>query len=122
MNRNGQRGGGGLKAVVWIAILAALVYLAVKIVPHVVNNYELQDTMDQEARFAMYQRKTDMDVRDLIFRKAQSLDISGLRKDDIKVQISMERVTISVNYTVPVELPGYTLNLSFSPSADNKRP
>jgi hypothetical protein len=122
MTRNPQRGEGKLKTFIWLFILATAIYLVVKIVPHYVNNYELQDAMRSEALHASYNRKTDADVRDTIYKKVRDLDIQQIRREDIKVETGQLRCKISVKYTVPVELPGYTLNLNFNIVADNRAP
>lgn len=122
MNRNRERGAGYAKAFLWLAVLAIVVYLCFKIIPHFLNNVALQDYMITESRFATYQRKPDSEIRETIFKKATNLEIDWIKREDIRVETSQGRVKISIEYTVPVELPGYTLNLKFSPVADNRQP
>ena len=122
MNRDRERGAGYAKALLWLAVLAIVVYLGFKIIPHFLNNVELQDFMITESRFATYQRKSDEQIRETIFKKASDLDIDWIKREDIKVETAQGRVKISIDYTVPVELPGYTLNLNFKPVADNRQP
>lgn len=123
MKRNTERGEGKLKTFITLFILVAAIYLAFKIVPNYVNDYELKDTMESEARYATYMRKTDAEIREVIYKKVKELQIEDyIRKDDIKVQADQNRVRIAVRYSIPVELPGYTLTLNFNPIADNRRP
>ena len=122
MNRDRQRGASGLKTFLTLLVLVIVVYLGFKIIPHFLNNYELQDYMITESRFATYSRKPDEQIRETIFKKASDLDIDWIKREDIKVETSQGRVKIYIDYTVPVELPGYTLNLNFKPVADNRQP
>jgi hypothetical protein len=39
----------------------------------------------------------------------------------VKVEAGGGRVTVSLDYTVPVDLKVYTLNLHFTPSAENRQ-
>jgi hypothetical protein len=43
-----------------------------------------------------------------------------LTKDEIKVLASASLVRISVDYTVPVDLMVYKMELHFTPSSENK--
>lgn len=122
MNRDRERGAGGFKAFFSLLVLVVVVYLGFKIIPHFLNNYELQDAMVTESRFATYSRKPDTEIRETIFKKASDLDIDWIKREDIKVETAQGRVKITIDYTVPVELPGYTLNLNFKPVADNRQP
>ena len=119
MIRERERGAGRLKAIIWLLIFLALVYLGIKIVPAYFNNYQLEDTIRVEARFATVQRKAEEDIRNDIYRKIQDLDIPA-RREDIRVQSTDRGVRISVDYTVEVDLLGYKLRLQFNPSADNR--
>jgi hypothetical protein len=49
----------------------------------------------------------------------QDLNIQA-KPEDIKVTASSQMVTINVDYTVPVEILGYHLDLHFTPSSENK--
>src|SRR6266849_1739470 len=114
-----QRGEGRLKAVIYLAILLFILYSALKIVPVYFSNYQLQDKMKEQARFAVVNRYTEERIRDLIFKEVQELDIPAHR-DAIKVFSSNSVVKISVEYTVPVDLLFYYMDLHFSPSSENK--
>lgn len=93
---------------------------AVKIAPAYVNNYELQDSMKTEAEFAetAYPRKTPDDVRQDVYQKAQSLGIPA-SPQDIQLEMSTGTVSISLDYSIPVDLYVYQFTLEFHPHADN---
>lgn len=118
--RTGQYGGSKLNTLVTLVILGALVFLAVKIVPVYVNNFEFQDSIESESRFALsaYPKKSVNDIRDDVFKKAQELNIPA-KEDDIQVVVNQSDVDIDLAYTVPINLAVYQLNLQFHPHADN---
>jgi hypothetical protein len=114
-----QRGEGRVKAIIYFAILLAGVYVAYKLVPLYVANYELKDKMSEQARFAVVNRYTEEQIRQNIYRTVQDLDIPA-RPEDIKVENTYHGIVITVNYTVPVDLLVYQTDLSFSPSSEGR--
>lgn len=120
MNRklqNSQRGEGRLKAIVYFAILVAAVFVTVKIVPAYVAEYQLKDKIAEQARFAVVNRYTDDQIKDVIFRTIQDLDIPA-KRDDVKVATTNHGLMISVTYSVPVDFLIYKTELNFSPSSE----
>ena len=117
--RRFERGAGKLKAVIYLAILVFIIYSAVKIVPIYVSNYQLSDKMQEEARFAVVNRRTEEQIRDNIFKVVQELEIP-VKRETIMVTASNSIVKISMEYTVPVDLLFYRMDLHFSPSSENK--
>jgi hypothetical protein len=112
-----QRGEGKIKAIIYTMILVVGVYVAVKLVPIYVAEYQLKDKMTEQARFAVVNRYTDDQIKDLLFKVVQDLDIPA-KRDDIKVTTTGRGLTIALTYTVPVDLMLYKTDLTFSPSAD----
>jgi hypothetical protein len=102
-----------------LLVLGTMAFAAFKIVPAYFANYQLQDSMVTEARFAMVNRKAAGDVQDDVWKKVQELGIPA-KKDDIVVMSDPGNVQISVNYSVPVDLVVYQYSLQFHPEADNK--
>ena len=109
-----------MSALLMIAVLGALGFIAVKIVPVYVSNYEFQDSIETESRFALasYPKKNIDDVRDDVFKKAQDLGIPA-KRDDIQITIENTNVDIGLDYTVPIDLAVYQFSLQFHPHADN---
>jgi hypothetical protein len=118
-SKHSQRGEGKLKAIIYTVILIAAVYAAVKVVPAYVAEYELKDKMAEQARFAIVNRYSDEQVRDIIFKVVQDLDIPATR-EDIKVENTTHGIMISVNYSVPVDFKVYKTELSFSPTSEGR--
>lgn len=114
-----QRGEGRLKAIVYTVVLISTVYAAFKIVPAYVAEYQLNDKMQEQARFAVVNRYNEDQIRDIIFKEVQDLDIPA-KREDIKVSATRAEVRISLDYTVPVDLMVYKVDLHFTPSSQNK--
>jgi hypothetical protein len=112
-----QRGAGKLKAVVYTAFLVAAIYVAVKLVPPFVADYQLKDKMNEQARFAIVNRYTDEHVRDLLFKVIQDLDIPA-KREDIKVNATNHGMSISVSYSVPVDFLVYKTDLNFNDTSE----
>jgi len=117
--RRAQRGEGRLKALVYFTILIVGVFVAVKLVPLYVADYQLKDKMSEQARFAIVNRYTEDQIKDNIFRTIQDLDIPA-KRDDVKVADTNHGIAISVNYTVPVDFLVYKTDLNFSPSTEGR--
>lgn len=113
-----ERGGSRLKTLLAAAIVAAMVFAAVKIIPIYVINYQLQDSMQEEATFASVNRKSAEQIKADLEKK---LDDMGIAVDEKSIQVSSYagNVKISLEYTVPVDLTVYQLQLHFHPQADN---
>lgn len=114
-----QRGGGTAKAIVWSAILIYGAFAAYRIIPAYVAEYQLSDKMQETARFAVVNHYTEEQVRDTIFKEVQDLEIP-VKKEAIKVVSTQSIVKISLDYTVPVDLLVYHLDLHFTPNNENK--
>jgi len=96
-----------------------MVFSAVKIVPAYFANYQFQDSIASEARFAIANTKSAEQIRDDVWQKAQELSIPLNQKEDIVVVVTRQEISISTDYSVPVDLIVYQLQLQFHPHADN---
>lgn len=114
-----ERGEGRLKAFIYTAILVIGVFVAFKLVPLYVAQYQLKDKMEEQARFAIVNRYSDDQIRDNIFRVIQDLDIPA-KREDIKVSNTNNGISISVAYTVPVDFLVYKTDMDFSSSSEGR--
>jgi hypothetical protein len=112
-----ERGGGNLKAILYLALLIAAVFVAIKIVPAYVAEYQLKDKITEQARFAVVNRTGEDQIKDNIFRTIQDLDIPA-KRDDVKVASTNHGLQITVSYSVPVDFLVYQTELNFSPSSE----
>jgi hypothetical protein len=114
-----QRGAGRLKAIIWTSLFLLLVYVCYKIVPIYFADYQLQDKMQETARYASSFHKPADEIRTAVFRDVQDLEIPA-RWEDVKVEYSGRTVRITVQYSVPLDLLFYHTVMHFSPSSENR--
>ena len=101
-----------LKLVLGVAIFGVLVLVGIKLIPPFFANYELEDAI-----------KTEEDIREAVIKQARNYDIPLTPK-----QVHVSRVgafgsgslIIEADYSVPIDLPGYSTTLEFHPSTKNK--
>jgi cell division protein FtsL len=117
--RRQQRGAGKLKAVIVTAILFIGLIAAWKVVPPYSAEYQLNDKIQEIARFSVVNNESEQQVRDKVLKTIQDLDIPATG-ENIKVIANKSRVSILIDYTVPVDILMYHLDLHFTPSSENK--
>jgi hypothetical protein len=115
----GQAGEGKFKAIFFTVILVATVYTTFKLAPPYFAEYQFKDKIDEQARFGVVGHTPEPQIRDNVFKVAQDLDIP-IKAEEIKISASANLVTISVDYSVPVDLAFYHVDLHFTPSSANK--
>ena len=114
-----QRGEGKFKAIAYTALVVFGVFSAFKLLPPYIAEYQLADKMQDQARFGVVNHFTEEQIRETIFKEAQDLDVP-IKKEDIKVLASPSVVRNSLDYTVPIDLLVYKMDLHFTPSSENK--
>ncbi len=119
LRRRFERGEGKVKGIAIAALVLLAIYSAFKILPAYVNDYQLSDKMQEQARFALVNRYTEEQIRENIFKIVQDLDIPA-KREDIKIVSNNAVVKISMDYTVPVDLLMYHMDLHFTSSSENK--
>jgi len=117
--RRSERGKGRLKNIIILVVIVLAIYSAIKIIPVYVNDYQLADKMQEVARFAVVNRYTEDQIRENVYKTVIDLNVPA-KKEDIKVQSGSGVVRISLEYTVPVDLIAYRLELHFSPNSESK--
>jgi hypothetical protein len=116
--RDGQRGGARVKATLWILALAIFVYVMVKVVPVLVDDFEFQDGVQTIARYATATRQSPEQIRAAILKEAEKDDVP-IDAKDVKVQAVNGNVRINVDYSVTVDLAVYQWTLNFHPKISN---
>ena len=116
---NSQRGGTGVKLFILLAFLGTMIFAGVKILPIYVNNYQMQDAIESEARFAIGNRLGAKDIRDNIWKKVNEIGVPA-DQESLKVTANQGAVQISLDYSVPVDLLVYKFTLDFHDHADNR--
>jgi hypothetical protein len=111
MNRKSERGEGRMGALFGLSVLGLTIYLAIKVVPVMINAYAFRDYIEQESRFAALRNK-DEEVIKRVVRKAEELELPVNAKA-VKVSRGGGRFDIAVRYSVPIVTPVYTYNWEF---------
>jgi len=114
--RMNQRGEGKLGCVFGLLILLAAVFTAYKMIPVKVRATEFRDAVTDQARGAG--QTSQKSIRNALAFKASQLRIPVTEKD-IKITRTADFITIEVEYTIPVEFPGFTYQWKFHHLAEN---
>jgi EAL domain-containing protein (putative c-di-GMP-specific phosphodiesterase class I) len=114
-----ESGKGTAKAIFALAFLAAVGFSCIKIIPVYVNNYQLHEYIQNQTPFWLTQRASVDAIRSNILGRAQELGLP-VAAEQVNVEASANRVSVNIDYTVPVDLKVYTLRLHFTPSSENR--
>lgn len=105
------------------AIFGLLALVCYKLVPPFFSNYQLEDAIKSDALQGTYSTHSEEDIRQAVVKHARDFDIE-LNPKDVHVTrtggFGTGTLTIEADYTVPVNLPGYTTTLEFHPSSNNR--
>src|ERR1700722_20743438 len=98
----------------WLFLGVGLV--GIKLIPPFFANYELEDAIKTEATQSTYTTRTEDDIRETVIKEARSYDIP-LTPKQVKEQrvggFGAGTLSIEAEYSVPLELPGYSGTLDF---------
>ena len=115
---------GTIKAIVGILVIVGCVYCGFQIVPPELANYSFQDDLKNIAMVGgANPHQSNEDLVDAVMKKAQEHDID-LAPEHVTVKRmstpGLSSVYVAVDYSVPVNLPGYSFTLHFTPSSGNQ--
>jgi hypothetical protein len=115
---------GTIKLILGVVVLVGVVIAGSQVIPPELANYSFQDDLRQVAVAAgANPNKTDEDLRNVILTKAKEHDIQ-LEPRQVTVQRlstpGLSAAYLAADYSVPVNLPGYSFDLHFTPSSGNK--
>ena len=115
---------GLVKVAIGFLAIAAVVVGLFQVAPPMLANYSFQDDLKTIALVdSPNLQKTDDDVRNDVLRKAKEHDLPITAK-----QVSVQRlnspgvtaVFVAADYTVTINLPGYSFDMHFTPDSGNK--
>ena len=112
-----------LKLICGVCVMVLVAFLGIKIVPVYFSNYQFEDFIKSEALQSTYGTRSEEDIRDSVIKHAHEYDIDLTAK-----QVHVTRtgangngsLTIEAQYTVSIDLPGYSTTVDFHPSSKNK--
>jgi hypothetical protein len=111
-----ERGEGQFGCLVGLIFLLLAGLIAYKMIPVKVKSADLRDTVRDYAKMAGQFK--DGEIRKAILEKAETLELP-VAEEDIEVERKSGEIHINVEYTVPVEFPGYTYNWNFKHDVEN---
>lgn len=117
--RVSEKGRGNVKFFFALIFLAIVAFVAIKVIPVYVNNYELNDDIHQLAVQATVDHSSAEAIQDKVLGYAKELGLP-VQRENITVRAGGD-VSIDIDYTVPIDLKVYTLELHFTPSALNRQ-
>ena len=113
-----------LKLILGMAVMVAVALLGIKLIPPFFSNYEFEDAIKNEALHSTYSTRSEDDITDAVIKQARNYDIALTPK---QVHVSRSgagygngSLSIDAEYSVPLDLPGYSTTLNFHPSSQNK--
>lgn len=111
-----ERGEGQFGCLVGVVLLLIAGLIAYKMIPIKVKAADLRDTVQDLGRSAG--THSDKAISDGIVQKGQQLGLP-VTSESVDISRGAATIKIDVNYTVPVEFPGYTYNWKFNHRTDN---
>lgn len=115
LNRPGERGGARLKFTIVMVVLAIVVYVGYLYVPIAYDAYYFKDVMQNKVDMAATQGYETVWVRDQLVKSEPEYHVPA---DAIITPTQNDnRVMVRVQFTRPIQLPGYTYNYDFDYTA-----
>jgi len=111
-----ERGEGRLGCLFGVILLLLAALIAYKMIPVKVKAADLRDAIQDEAKSAG--QKTDKEILAAILQRAQILELP-VTEEQVRIDRAANSIKIDVDYTVPVEFPGYTHQWHFRTRTDN---
>lgn len=105
MARIRQAGEGKLGCILWLLAAGLAVMIALEAIPVRIRTAEMADYIDDAAKF-----HNDVPVDELrrrIVNKADELELP-IAPEQVKIVKERGKIKFDVQYTVPLEFPGYT--------------
>ena len=115
---------GTLKALGGFLAIILVVVACFEVAPPMMANYSFQDDLRNVSLMdgANFQ-KTDEDVRTDVMRKVKEHDLPISPKQVTVQRINtpgMSAIYVAADYSVTINLPGYSFDMHFNPNSGNK--
>ncbi len=109
-----ERGDGKLSLFIFLAILAAAIFAAWRIIPPRVNAYEFRDEMTKwntDPDYRMRRADEETVMKELL-QRASGLNLP-IKKENLKIRRDGEWMRMKATFDVPVDLKVYTYVMHF---------
>jgi hypothetical protein len=111
-----ERGEGQLGCLVGLIFMALAIFVAYKMIPVKVKNAELRGVIVDEAKSAGSHK--DEQIMKAILAKAEENNLP-VTEEDVTIVRAQSEIKVDVEYTVPIEFPGYTYQWHIHHHAQN---
>lgn len=115
---------GIIKAIIGFLAIAAVVVGIFQIAPPMLANYSFSDDLKTVSLMdSANLQKTDEDVRNDVLRRAKEHDLPIEAKQITVQRINtpgLSAVYVAADYSVTINLPGYSFDMHFNPTSGNK--
>ena len=113
--RTSEQGGARLKFLIVITIIAIVAYAGYQFIPVGYQAYQLKDLMQHDVDAAAAMGKPDSWVKEQLLKSSAEYGIPA--EAVITGQTQNNRMEVRVQFTRPVEFPGYVYNYDFDYTA-----
>ena len=113
--RSNERGGATIKLVITLAVIACVAYAGYMYVPVAYKAYLFKDLMQHYVDVASTQGYQPSWVADQLIKSENEYEIPSNAL--ITPAARDNRVEVRVQYTIPIEFPGYVYNYDFDHTA-----
>lgn len=110
-----QAGDSKVGCVLWLAALAVGALICFKTIPVKIASSELLDFMDEQAKFSA--NSAPEVIKQRILTRANQLELP-VKPQAVSVERLGDRIRMRVQFTFPVEFPGYLHNWDFDLKVD----
>ena len=115
VTRKSERGGARLKFIIVVAVIAAVAYAGYQFIPVAYQAYQIKDLMQHEVDTAIALGQPTSWIRDQLVKSSPEY---GIPADAIITPTQQDnRMEVRVQYTQPIEFPGFVYNYQFDHTA-----
>lgn len=113
--RRSEQGGARLKFLIVVAIIAIVAYSGYQFIPISYQAYQLKDLMQHDVDAAVALGKPDTWIREQLLKSSPEY---GIPADAvISTQLQNNRMEVRVQFTKPIEFPGFVYDYEFDHTA-----
>jgi|ERR1700730_8228747 len=113
--RTSERGGARLKFILVVAIIGVVAYAALQFIPVFFQGYQIKDLMQHDVDTAVTLGNPPSWVKDQL---TKSFPEYGIPADAVIAPTQQDnRMEVRVQYTLPIQFPGFVYNYEFDHTA-----
>ncbi len=119
MRRKSEQGQGRLSGLVFLVLLAAVVYAGWNVIPVFIDHYDFQDKVVEICRTPKY-KATDDELYAMLLKEVESRDLDPwISRENFDIRTTERGRIITLSYEREAKiLPGWTKTFRFSFKAD----